>query len=82
MSFEKIYVEVHLRVTADGSVRPLSILWEDGMVYTIDRLRKAVPAASLKVGGGGMRYTVVIEGKDRYLFEENGKWFVEARCRN
>jgi hypothetical protein len=82
MSFKKVYVEVQLRVKADGSVRPISILWEDGIVYTVDRLRKVVPAASLKVGGGGMRYTVVIEGKDRYLFEENGKWFVEGRCCN
>ena len=82
MSFKKIYVEVQLRVKADGSVRPLSILWEDGIVYTVDKLRRVVPAASLKVGGGGMRYTVVIEGKDCYLFEENGKWFVEGRYRN
>ena len=82
MNFKKVYVEVQLRVKADGSVRPISILWEDGIVYTVDRLRKVVPAASLKVGGGGMRYTVVIEGKDRYLFEENGKWFVEGRCCN
>lgn len=82
MSFEKIYVEVQLRVKADGGVRPLSILWEDGIVYTVDRLRRVLPAASLKVGGGGMRYTVVIEGKERYLFEENGKWFVEGRCCN
>ena len=82
MNFKKVYVEVQLRVKADGSVRPISILWEDGIVYTVDRLRKVVPAASLKVGGSGMRYTVVIEGKDRYLFEENGKWFVEGRCCN
>ncbi len=82
MNFKKIYVEVQLRVKADGSVRPLSILWEDGIVYTVDKLRRVVPTASLKVGGGGMRYTVVIEGKDRYLFEENGKWFVEGRYRN
>ncbi len=82
MEFEKIYVGVQLKVSPDGSVRPLSILWEDGVIYTIDRLRKRVPAASLKVGGGGMRYTVVIDGRDRFLFEENGKWFVEGKRRN
>lgn len=82
MEFEKIYVGVQLKVSPDGSVRPLSILWEDGVIYTIDRLRKRVPAASLKVGGRGMRYTVVIDGRDRFLFEENGKWFVEGKRRN
>ena len=82
MEFEKIYVGVQLKVSPDGSVRPLSILWEDGVIYTIDRLRKRVPAASLKVGGRGMRYTVVIDGRDRFLFEENGIWFVEGKRRN
>ena len=82
MKYEKVYVEVQLRVLTDGSIRPLSILWEDGIIYTVDRLRRVIPAASLKVGGGGTRYTVVIEGKERYLFEENGKWFVEGRCCN
>lgn len=24
-----------------------------------------------------MRYTVRIEGKETYLFEEDGKWFIE-----
>ena len=82
MDFEKIYVGVELKVSPDGNVRPMSILWEDGAIYTVDRLRKRIPAASLKVGGGGMRYTVVIEGKERYLFEENGRWFVERKRLN
>jgi hypothetical protein len=34
-------------------------------------------AASTKVGGCGIRYTVRIEGKETYLFDEDGKWFVE-----
>ena len=37
-------------------------------------------AASTKVGGTGIRYTVQICGKPTFLFdEENGKWFVEAK---
>ena len=48
--------------------------------YEIDRVRQAVRAASTKVGGTGIRYTVSICGKDTFLFdEENGKWFVEAK---
>lgn len=28
----------------------------------------------------GVRYTIIIKGKERYLFdEENGKWFVELK---
>ena len=82
MEFEKIYVGVELKVSPDGSVRPVSILWEDGEVYNVDRLKKRIPASSLKVGGRGMRYTVVMQGRERYLFEENGRWFVERKRLN
>ena len=38
-------------------------------------------AASLKVGGNGIRYTVRILGKQTYIFYDNNecKWFVEAK---
>jgi len=36
-------------------------------------------AASKKVGGGGIRYTVMIRGRESYLFQEGNKWFVEAK---
>ena len=30
-----------------------------------------------KVGGCGIRYTVMVEGLPRYLYDEDGKWFME-----
>jgi DUF971 family protein len=75
----KVYVAVNLDVDTEGRVRPRYIRWEDGQVYRIERLKQRVPAASTKVGGCGMRYTVVIEGKETYLFNEDERWFVEAR---
>lgn len=76
----KIYVDVDAHFTKDGILRPTCIIWEDGHKYPIQRIRKCQRAASLKAGGAGIRYTVVIAGKDRQLFyEENNKWFVEAR---
>jgi len=36
-------------------------------------------AASLKVGGRGTRYTVRIKGRQTYLFEDESRWFVEAK---
>ena len=32
-----------------------------------------------KVVGGGIRYTVMIRGKESFLFHEGNKWFVEAK---
>ena len=60
-------------------VQPLSLLWEDGTVYEIDRVLDVRRAASLKAGGMGIRYTVRINGKQSYLFYEEPRWFVEAK---
>jgi len=79
MNCRKVYVDVVVSVRRDGNVRPLSITWEDGHVYEVDRLKSVCRAASLKVGGCGIRYTVMICGKETYLFQEDDKWFVEAK---
>ena len=79
MQYQKVYVTVELLVCPDGTMRPRRILWDDETVYFIDRILHITPAASLKVGGRGIRYTVIIEGKERHLFFEDGRFFVEAR---
>ena len=78
MEYRKEYVTVKLRVDPDGSIRPLSFVWVDGNQYKIDRLIHRTHAASTKVGGRGMRYTIRVNGKESYLFEEDGKWFMEV----
>ena len=77
--FRKVYVEVQLTVSPEGDVRPNTIKFEDGTIYEIDRLRHRCRAHATKVGGTGIRYTVMIRGQETYLFEDDGKWFVEAR---
>lgn len=76
----KVYVDITLKQDKEGNIRPISFEWEDGHIYEIDRLKKVQRAAALKVGGSGIRYTVMICGKERYLFQEDeGKWFLEAK---
>ncbi|MBE5773679.1 MAG: hypothetical protein E7337_07070 [Clostridiales bacterium] len=75
----RAYVKVIVSVDEIGKVRPLSIEWEDGRVFYVDRLLDVRRAASTKVGGQGMRYTLRIMGRETYLFEDEGRWFVEAR---
>lgn len=36
--------------------------------------------ASRKAGGVGMRYTVIVNGKESHLYYEFDKWFMERRC--
>ena len=84
----KVYVPVYADFGPDGTVRPRSIMWEDGTKYEIDRVLDVCQAAAQKAGGQGDRYTVKINGRQSYLFFERlpaqrgcaiGRWFVERR---
>lgn len=76
----KVYVKVQVEFSADGKMIPMCIIWEDGQRFEIDRVKDCRRAASLRAGGAGIRYTVMICGGEHYLFyEENYKWFVEAK---
>lgn len=77
----KVYVDVYALIDKDGKRRPLRIQWEDGTVYVVERLLNRCRAKSRNVGGGEIRYTVQINGKETFIFEdEEGKWFVEGKC--
>ena len=58
-TFRRVDVGVTLKVSPEGNVRPLTITFENGKTYTIDRLKERKRAAATKVGGTGIRYTVV-----------------------
>jgi len=84
----KVYVEVVAVFDRDGRLLPRSLTWEDGRQYPIDRVVAISAAAALKAGGQGDRYTVRVQGKDKYLFFERnagiggnniGRWFVERK---
>ena len=44
----KVYVEVTARFDTEGDITPLSVTWEDGTVYEIDKVIDKRRAASLK----------------------------------
>lgn len=75
----KAYVTVNLDVDEEGNLHPRFIRWRNGRVFAIDRLKYKCRASSSKVGGGGIRYTVIVCGKETFLFQEGSKWFVEEK---
>lgn len=80
----KVYVSVLVVINPSGKYRPYRIKFEDDPIYgnrvfKIDKVKDIRRAASLKVGGTGTRYTVIICGKESYLFNDENKWFVEAK---
>lgn len=72
----KNYVRVIASFDTEGSVVPLKMEWRDRWLE-VDRVTDVRPAASLKSGGAGIRYTCFVLGKSTYLFREEDKWFFE-----
>ena len=68
MQCRKAYVSVNLDVDEEGTIRPRFIRWRNGRIFEIDELRYKCRATSKKVGGGGIRYTVMIHGKEASHF--------------
>lgn len=75
----KRYVEMVVKYTAAGKIEPLAVHWGPGQLFGIDRILDVRPAASLKAGGAGIRYTCRIHGREKYLWLEENRWFVEAK---
>ena len=79
----KVYVDVNEDRLKDGRLIPRSFVWEDGNRYDIDGVLDMRPAASLKAGGVGMRYTVRVRNRERHMFLEEergvGRWFIERK---
>ena len=79
MQYQKAYVSVIAQFGREGKILPLQIEWEDGRVFCVDRVLEIRPAASLKAGGHGLRYTCRIAGRQTHLFLEENRWFVEKK---
>ena len=77
---EKRYVPVVVRFDAEGQLRPLEIEFDEGHKYTVDRVLDVCRAACQTVGGVGVRYTIRVQGQERYLWLEKERWFEEAIC--
>ncbi len=77
----KVYIVVSAVFDTEGMILPQKFTWKDGRTFDIDRVIDVRPAASLKAGGFGLRYTVQILGKQTHMWLEDGckKWFVEAK---
>ena len=75
----KVFVEVIAKHDINGSIHPLTIRWEDGRVFEVERFFDVRQAPSLEGGGLETRYTCRICNKEVFLFDDEGKWFVEKK---
>lgn len=75
----KKYVDMIVRYFPDGTIVPLAVWWAEGELFQIDKVIDYRPCASLKAGGAGIRYTCMIQGREKYVWLEENRWFVEAK---
>ena len=59
----KVYVDVIAQFNSEGVLIPLSLTWEDGEKFDIDRVTDIRQAAAMKAGGQGDRYTIWVRGR-------------------
>lgn len=77
MEKRKVYVEVLAAHQINGECVPMSISFENGVEYKIDRVRSVERVAAVRPT---LRYTVIVEGKQTFLYlEEDVKWFVHLK---
>ena len=81
---QRVYIEVRVKFSEIGEMTPVSIKWNDGRQFEIDKIIEVRRAAS-DAGSMGIRYTVKIMGRTRKLFFEDAysdtgraRWFVET----
>lgn len=75
----KRYVDMIVQYTEDGQITPLAVRWSPEQLFEIDRVLDVRPAASLRAGGCGIRYLCRIKGRERFIWLEENRWFVETK---
>ena len=80
--YRKAPVDVLVRHSTSGKLKPAAILFDDGQTYEIEKVTECFVAKAAKIGGEmALRYTIQVLGQKTYLYEKDGIFFVEAKVR-
>lgn len=74
----KKYISVTAKFDKDGNIMPLCVNWDDGRSFPIDRVTDLRYAASIRADSAGLRYKCRIKRKDKFIFLEKNRWFIES----
>ena len=72
----KVFVQVDSKRLSSGEVVPLTITWEDGRVWAVDRVLHSCPSPDGEYEG--IRYTVIIGSAEKYIYRAGHVWYVMA----
>ena len=76
----QVFVDLIAHISSDGALTPLEIILESGERFKVDRVVERRYAPSLKCGGFGFRYTLMISGKSHFLWQNDaGAFYVQMK---
>jgi len=70
----KFEVKVECAKTHSGDMVPSTIYWRDGRNWAIDKVLHI--SSSSPSDPGELRYTVLIGGKEKYIYKKGDIWYV------
>ena len=73
---KRIYVQVDSKRLESGEIVPLTISWEDGRFWNIDRVLHSCVSPDGEFEG--IRYTVLIGSAEKYIYRVGHAWYVMA----
>lgn len=76
---DKIYVEVVAVFSPQGEIMPKELIWHDGQRFEMQNAKKIGRTASRKAGGVGIMYEFWVLGKQKFIFLEETRWFMERK---
>lgn len=72
----KTNINVQCGLNTNGTVVPKRIIWRDGRKWDITRVVHA--CASYDGEFDGIRYTVLIDSAEKYLYRIGAQWYVDS----
>ena len=76
LPMNRIGIAVNCSVDRDGIIIPNLVYWADGRRWEIQRVLHTCRSPDLSFSG--VRYTVLIEGAEKYLYRDDTRWYVDA----
>jgi len=77
------YINVVADYTPDGTVKPVSVRFEEGPAFRVTRIISVIHMSATKHNGAETRYYVRVGDREHYLYFEDAqktqtpRWFVE-----
>ena len=72
----KVFVQVDSKRLESGEIVPVTISWQDGRIWKIDRVIHSCPSPDGEYEG--IRYTVIIGSAEKYIYRAGHAWYVMA----